>query len=49
MLTDWIGKVKYDKKYVNDTFEMLHLLDYKINFDDLNDGKVYLDMFEKLN
>ena len=35
----WVGKVNYDKKYVNQTIKMLHVFGYEVNFDDSNDGK----------
>ena len=38
-LNKWVGKINYDKNYVNQTIEMLHVFGYKIDFDDSNDGK----------
>ena len=37
-LTSWIGKVKYNKTWVNENIYMMHIFGYKINFDDPNDG-----------
>jgi hypothetical protein len=37
-LMPWIGKVSYNKSLVNATIEMLHVLDYNIDFGNHADG-----------